>query len=235
MLTITNVSSPSPHRYTGGVSGVTVPGVHDDSSEGSTTTSQMRRERLLRTAADRQRVRRVRVGRCTALGHGQRCSVDACGAYWCDLGAQIRSGARRGNLGSASLTAPGRPLQRREHVSLRLRSSAGRSPACKTMRGRTDRSRSAHACCRDPRDVWSRHGMCRCRVNAARCEAGELAKPAHRARGRRRDEHECLRPRSSRSGLPRCRPAESSICARQQPEQSEVQHSFSLGAFRAHK
>ena len=144
-------------------------------------------------------------------------------------------GAPRGRPGSAPLTAPGRPVQRREHVSPHLHSSAGRRPACKTMRGRTDRSRSAHACCRDARDVCSRHGMCRCGVNAARCEAGELGKPAHRACGRRLDEHECLRPRSSRSGLPRCRPAESSICARQQPEQSEVQQPVPFGAFRAHK
>ena len=161
--------------------------------------------------------------------------MDACGACWCALGARTSSRCPRGKAGSAPLTAPERPLQRREHVSPRLCSRAGRHPACKTMRGRTDRSRSAHACCRDARDVCSRHGMCRCGVNAARCEAGELGKPAHRACGRRLDEHECLRPRSSRSGLPRCRPAESSICARQQPEQSEVQHFLSLGAFRAHK
>ena len=151
------------------------------------------------------------------------------------MGAQTSSGCPKRQPGSAYFPEPRRPLQRREHTSPRLCSSAGRHPACKTMRGRTDRSRSAHACCRDARDVCSRHGMCRCGVNAARCEAGELGKPAHRACGRRLDEHECLRPRSSRSGLPRCRPAESSICARQQPEQSEVQHSFSLGAFRAHK
>ena len=169
---------------------------------------------------------------------GSRLAV-SCGRLWCRTGAiwvhKSDRSARRGNPGSASLTAPGRPLQRREHVSPHLHSSAGRTPACKTMRGRTDRSRSVHACLRDARDVWSRHGMCKSWMHAARCEAGEVAKPAHHARGRRLDEHEYLRPTSSRSGLPSCRPAESLICARQQPEQSEVQRSFSLGAFRAHK
>ena len=77
--------------------------------------------------------------------------------------------------------------------------------------------------------------MCRCEMNAARCEAGEAAKPAHRAHDRRLDERQVQRPMLNRSGLPGCRPEESSICARQQPEQSEVQHSFSCGAFRAHK
>ena len=55
-------------------------------------TPQTRRERLLRNAADRQRVRRDRIWRFTALAHGQQSPVDACGAYWCALGAQTSSG-----------------------------------------------------------------------------------------------------------------------------------------------
>lgn len=127
----------------------------------------------------------------------------------CSVHARVR--AERGSSGSASMAAPARSLQRHEDARPRLHSSVGRPRDYGAVRGRTDRATSVHTCRHDTQDMHSSHEMCECATSTARCAAGEVTSVVHRTDGRREDEHDGLRPTSTRSGLPLGQPVEQGL------------------------